>query len=783
MNKKIKFGLIINNIDGRFQRNLLQGIKCFATENNITLKIFNGHSLNSPYSIDTLFNNVFELARTKSIDGLIISTGSLGTNSSDEILRSWVDKFSDFPIVTVGREIKGYSGILCDNKNGIIDGIKHLCAVHGKKRFAFIAGPKDSPESQERLEAYIEGLLLMGKDYNPQNVYYGDFSYRLCRKISEEILIGGFLPYDALICANDEMAWTIQSVLEEKGYFVPKDYSIIGFDNLLESAYQKPPLTTINQDLFNQTYQAGKTLLNIIKGDLSVHVDTIESRLIKRESCGCNFIDSLIFFDNSNESTDFETCLGSFIETLNLTGDYQFELRSMLYSLKNNLQLNLRTRNHTSLFLLSLYEWLEITKLWNNFSEIWLKSLEFLKREIAKTLSDQKDIIFLTDLFTQGLILVSQMADKKSIQYRQEQHSIQLRLRDFANNINSKISIDELLDSLREYSPELGVTSLILVLNESDHYNLYDVLKDVIISEKNTATMLTSVKELGNYLLDWNRDEDVIFTSLVAQDKFFGFIGLTVSDLDYQIAAGFQEQVSQSLLNISFIKQRDFMLGAQESLVDEYRLSEERYKDMIDMVPVIMWETDINFKMTYMNKKALEILDVKIGKSILDIVEKEDRNKLHNLQAHMKHKENIDFREIRIKKKDSTDRIILIQMNEIFNTKNEIIAIRWHALDPIPIVMENTLPKDDFLYKYNITTREAEILQYLFHGLKIKDIAIKISLAESTVKGHITKIYNKLGVDDRESLLQLVSKHKVNMEGYGSYLFKVFSQLIGSKYL
>ncbi|MBN2618704.1 MAG: substrate-binding domain-containing protein [Spirochaetales bacterium] len=770
MGKRLNIGVVINNIEGRYQSRIFKGIQSFAMVNNVNLGIFNGRSINSPYPNDSLFNKVFNLVDLVEMDGVIVFTGSLGTNSDDKKLSSWLKELTDKPVVTVGRNIDGYTGVTSENKKGIIEAIKHLVDKHGRRKFCFVSGPPNNPESIERLEAFKEGLDIVDIKFNENNVYYGDYSYRMCKDITAEIIKDDILPYDAIICASDEMAWSMKKSLEDKGYLIPNDYSLLGFDDLSESAFQKPPLSTIHQDLFSQSYKAGELLIDIISGK-NINNLEIESKIIIRESCGCSFLENLNVYNPEGYNLEFRDEINKFVTKLYHSSEVITEMEHILNSLVDNLNLNIRTKKHTSLFLLSLSEWLEVTLDWEHYSEIWYGGLQLIKTLFMKKDYNDSTNMFLEKLFANGFLLLSQMSDKKEVLNIQKIHDTESLFRDFSNEINTETDFNSLLDVLKKYIPEFGVTNMLIILPESEGYKLYPVTGyDDLLKKKLDINKKINLEE---YRVEYKKNQMVM--PLVCKNSFFGFM-LMSSDFSYpQLYVNIQLEISKALLIINLFQSRDCLIEEKEELVNQHKLSEERYREMIDMVPMLMWESDENFKITYMNRLAEEKLGLKLGESLLSITDKEDRNKIE-LERFS------DLKGLKIHKINNEGHILVIDLKDKINSKGEKIR-RWHALDPLPMVLDNTLPTNDFFKDFKITARESEIVLLLFHGLKIREIANSISLAESTVKGHITKIYNKLGIDDREGLMDIISQYKVKKDGYGNYLFKIFNQLIMNQHL
>ena len=94
------------------------------------------------------------------------------------------------------------------------------------------------------------------------------------------------LPEDpsAIFCFNDMTAIGVLNALQKQGYQVPRDCSVVGFDDLDIAAYYHPSLTTVRQPIYQLGYEAVEMLLNLIQGDDEVSSVILKPELIVRDS-------------------------------------------------------------------------------------------------------------------------------------------------------------------------------------------------------------------------------------------------------------------------------------------------------------------------------------------------------------------------------------------------------------------------------------------------------------------------------------------------------------------
>lgn len=199
-----------------------------------------------------------ELLIGRLVDGVIFITGGEGSKSVKRL------RNNNVPFVLVDRYIEGYEdqyGVYCLNKDGIILGVKYLCDK-GKKHIAFVAGPKETGIVKQRLEGYKESMSKYSV-YDGTLVFKGELNIDGGIRATEELL-SYTTNIDAIVYSNDIMALGGMKVLSRKGYKVPRDISIIGFDNVQISQFIEPELTTIAQPIYEMGTESCRLLIDII---------------------------------------------------------------------------------------------------------------------------------------------------------------------------------------------------------------------------------------------------------------------------------------------------------------------------------------------------------------------------------------------------------------------------------------------------------------------------------------------------------------------------------------
>lgn len=229
----------------------------------------------------SLEENYMRFISTGMADGLILLTGHLPVAGWPQLPAS---SFPAFVAAThpISHANSSYVGI--DDLNASVVATEYLLTL-GHSEITFVSGPQGNAVSELRQTGFHRAITASHHTTN-QRVVAGDGTSEGGRAAVERLFIQDKLP-TAFFCFNDDTAIGVIAALRSRGYDVPKDFSVIGFDDIPFSNKITPALTTIRQPRKKIGELAMGLLLDSLK-DRSLPPETIylHGDLIVRESCG-----------------------------------------------------------------------------------------------------------------------------------------------------------------------------------------------------------------------------------------------------------------------------------------------------------------------------------------------------------------------------------------------------------------------------------------------------------------------------------------------------------------
>ena len=228
---------------------------------------------------------ILNFLNSRQVDGIIWAVAEIGENH-EHLQQLHKDISTPMVFLTMGTR-KDMLIVAVDNYLGGRMAAEHLLE-QGFRKIGHISGPLDWWESRQRKSGWHDALSEAGIPEEEHHCETGDWSSASGYAAMAQIL-KNFPQVDAVFIANDQMALGALQLTWQKNINVPEDIAVVGFDNLPESQYFWPPLTTVRQNLRHLGGRAVSELIRIIEAnrndnEVPPQVITLRPDLVIRES-------------------------------------------------------------------------------------------------------------------------------------------------------------------------------------------------------------------------------------------------------------------------------------------------------------------------------------------------------------------------------------------------------------------------------------------------------------------------------------------------------------------
>lgn len=264
-------GLVLPHIDGAYYAELLVGFEMEASRRGLSVVI----TLANPR--ENAGRSVRELA--SKVDAIAFMARSAAT---DDLIAQTAARR---PVITVARsQIPGHDALFSENRSTAGDLTRHLLEA-GRTRIAFVGRPERGSDLGSRYLGVVDALEDAG--LSAPGLIAVDPIEAQGAAAAETLLADG-MPYDALVCGNDELALSVMRRLQDLRVEVPQDVAITGWDDSVTASYVRPGLTSVSQPVRALGALAARRLSELVDGGDPVEAPvTLASTIVHRRSCGC----------------------------------------------------------------------------------------------------------------------------------------------------------------------------------------------------------------------------------------------------------------------------------------------------------------------------------------------------------------------------------------------------------------------------------------------------------------------------------------------------------------
>ncbi|HLF73322.1 MAG TPA: substrate-binding domain-containing protein [Anaerolineales bacterium] len=586
-------GVFASQVGREWGAEFIAGIGAAAEELNVNLVHFIGGRitpLREPGQARPSYG-LYDLARPEQLDGLLL-TADIAYGISAEELNAFATLYGNLPVVTQSAELEGASMFIPDNVQGMRAAVRHLIETHGYKRIAFIRGIEGQIDAEQRFQAYQDELQAHGIRYEERLVVEGDYTPESGRAAIRTLLDERGLRFQALVAANDRMAFGALETLQERGVRVPDDVAVTGFDDQREAQAIGVPLTTVRQSFYTAGKHALEALLRRINGETLPPVTLTPTQLLVRWSCGClpeNVRQAAVaprdVAKTGRLENKREAALRALLNSAGVT-----EQDAALLQFKDSFGrawdaflLTLHDKSSSDDFLKTINTVIELMQQQGLPPSVWHNMISTMRRYALGGITSHTTMLKAENLFQQARLLAGELSQRAQAYRRlalEQQESV---LQGFSFSMAPVMSLNEIGSAISEHFPGMGIERWYVMFYSDlsspqsisapppEGYHLLLQYEDARFEIPRKQTFIGT----GQLIPRGKTPEDHRYTAVVmplslARNRF-GFMWVEMGPRDWEIYVRIRNLVSSALLRTMLVQQREQAQHEVERLLSEAR--------------------------------------------------------------------------------------------------------------------------------------------------------------------------------------------------------------------
>jgi len=571
----------------------IAGINDAAEERGVNLVHFIGGKLTPASTPDQNKPSygLYDLAKPDQFDGLLL-TADVAYGTKPEELKAFSDSYPGIPIVTQSVDMEGASIFIPDNMEGMRAAVRHLIEEHGYKRIAFIRGIEGQLDANQRFQAYKDELKAHNLRFDENLVVDGDYTNESGRAAIQVLLNERKLRFQAVVAANDSMAFGALEALQHRGVRVPDDVAVTGFDDLREAQATGVPLTTVRQSFYTAGKHALEALLKRIHGDTLPRVTITPTQLLIRWSCGClpeNVRQAAVaprdVAKTGRLENKREAALRALLNSAGITDEDAKlpQFKDAFGRVWDGFLLALHSKSTSDEFLKTVNSMIELMQKNGLAPAVWHNVISMMRRYALGGITSHTTMLQAENLFQQGRLLAGELSQRSQAYRRLVLEQQENVLQGFSFSMAPAMSMNEIGTAISEHFPAMGIDRWyvmfysdvtapqsisapppesfnLLLQYESAHFE---------IPQKRTSIGTGQLIPRGKTPAD-HRYTAVVMPLTLARNRF-GFMWVEMGPRDWEIYVRVRNLVSSALLRIMLVQQKEQAQKEVERLLAEAR--------------------------------------------------------------------------------------------------------------------------------------------------------------------------------------------------------------------
>ena len=285
----MRFALFIGDLHQSYLEKMIINLNKKMHERGDRMDIFGNFSVPAANFLYVEgLKSSFYLPDLSIYDGIIVADDTLHHFNMNLELREHLKANATCPIVNIRGVVDCYHSVFIDNTEEMYRMTKHLIEHHKYTDLGFVTGLMEMPDAVDRYEGFKKAMSEAGLSYEEkEDVFFGDYWIYKVKLMADFFIERKKGMPQAIICSNDYMAIGLSRELSKRGYEIPEDVVITGFDNIIESDENIPSITSVDYSSEAMIDKCLETIERLCAGeDVPVKQD-VKGELVLKASCGC----------------------------------------------------------------------------------------------------------------------------------------------------------------------------------------------------------------------------------------------------------------------------------------------------------------------------------------------------------------------------------------------------------------------------------------------------------------------------------------------------------------
>jgi DNA-binding LacI/PurR family transcriptional regulator/signal transduction histidine kinase len=591
--RRKNIGVFASQVGRAWGAEFIAGITAAAEANNVNVVHFIGGKLTPQTSPDKNKPSfgLYDLVRSEQFDGLIITADAAYGTSAEE-LQVFTSVYGDLAMVTQSVPVQGAVMFIPDNTEGMRSAVRHLIEEHGYKRIAFICGIKGQMDAEQRFQAYKDELSAHGLRYDEDLVIDGDYSLESGRNAIEALLDERKLRFQAVVAANDRMAFGALEALQQRGLRVPEDVAVTGFDDLREAQAMGVPLTTVRQSFYTAGKNALETLLKKINGDTLPRITITPTQLLVRWSCGClpeNVRKAAVLprdvARTGRLENKREAALRALLNAAGITEQDPLlpQFKDTFGRAWDGFLLALNDRISAEEFLKMMNVMIQLMQKQDLLVSVWHNVISMMRRYALGGITSHTMMLKAENLFQQARLLAGELSQRaqayRRLMFEQQEHILQA----FSFSMAPAMTLDDIGRAISEHFPRMGINRWYVMFYSDvaspqsiaspapDSYRLLFQYEDSQFDIPRKESLIGT----GQLIPRGKTPEDHRYTAvvmpLILAKNRFGFMWVEMGPRDWEVYVRIRNLVSSALLRTMLVAQKEQAQTEVERLLSQAR--------------------------------------------------------------------------------------------------------------------------------------------------------------------------------------------------------------------